>query len=514
MRSPDRRRRAGVGTDDEPLSRPPLRSVTLRKPVTIPLVAGAATAAIATAGLLSDAHRRTHLRRSARVWRLTGRRGLSWAVLKVRGRAVSDEERARLEERFAIRTAEDVAREVGNMKGAIMKAGQMVSFIAEGLPPEAKAALATLQADVQPMAPSLAEGVVTAELGQPISKLFLDWDPVPVAAASIGQVHRAVMPDGRLVAVKVQYPGVDRAIRSDLDNAELLYGLFSLMALKSLDTKALVDELRARMGDELDYRIEARYQAEFADRYRGHPFIQVPDVVPERSARRVLTSDWVEGERWDGFLAAADEAARQRAGEVLFRFAQGSVHRYRVFNGDPHPGNYRFHPGGSVTFLDFGLVKRWKPDELEQLTPVLDPLLAHDVEGTVRTLVHAGFLAPDHGLDPELVWQYVSNPYAPYLQEEFTFTREWTSKALGRALDVSGPCAEVIKRLDMPPSFVILDRVVWGMAALLGRLEATGRWRGMLDEYRTGGPPVTELGEAEARWRSVGRAGVRAGRGR
>ncbi|HSH22458.1 MAG TPA: AarF/ABC1/UbiB kinase family protein, partial [Acidimicrobiales bacterium] len=479
---------------------PRLRFEALRRTATIPLVTGVATAAVGVGALLSDPHRRTHLRRSARVWRLTGRRGLSWAVLQVRGRRADEHQRARLEERFAIRSAEDVARELGNMKGAIMKAGQMVSFIADGLPPEAKSALASLQADAEPMAPSLAEGVVTSELGRPISRLFLDWDPVPVAAASIGQVHRAVMPDGRLVAVKVQYPGVDRAIRSDLNNAELLYGMFSSFALKSLDTKALVDELRARMADELDYRIEARCQVEFAERYRGHPFIRVPDVVAERSSRRVLTSDWVDGQRWDEFLAAADDGARQRAGEVLFRFAQGSVHRHRVFNGDPHPGNYRFHRDGTVTFLDFGLVKRWMPGELEQLSPILDPLLAHDVEGTVRSLVAAGFLADGHGLDAELVWQYVSNPYAPYLEDEFTFTRDWTSKALGRALDLSGPCAEVIKRLDMPPSFVILDRVVWGMAALLGRLEATGRWRGVLDEYRIDAPPVTELGEAEARW--------------
>ena len=422
-------------------------------------------------------------------------------MLQVRGRGASEEERARLEERFAIRTAEDVARELGNMKGAIMKAGQMVSFIAEGLPPAAKDALATLQADVAPMAPSLAEGVVTAELGQSISRLFLDWDPVPVAAASIGQVHRAVMPDGRLVAVKVQYPGVDRAIRSDLDNAELLYGLFSSYALKSLDTKALVDELRARMGDELDYRIEARRQAEFAERYRDHPFIRVPDVVPERSARRVLTSDWVDGQRWDEFLSAADEAAHQRAGEVIFRFAQGSVHRHRVFNGDPHPGNYRFHDDGSVTFLDFGLVKRWTDGELEALMPVLDVLLERDAPATTAALVRAGFLRPDHGLDPQRVFDYVSGPYVPYLGDHFTFTPGWTATALAQLLDVGGPYAEVMRSLNMPPSFVILDRVVWGTSALLGRIGASGPWRAVLAEYRTGAPPATPLGEEEDRWR-------------
>ncbi len=466
----------------------------------VPLAAASALGTAAVGAWLSDVDRRHHLVRSARVWRLTARRSLSWAVMRVRGRRADDEKRARLEERFAIRTAEDVARELGNMKGVVMKAGQMVSFIAEGLPPEARAALATLQADVAPMAPSLARQVISEELGADVERLFLDWDPVPVAAASIGQVHRAVMPDGRLVAVKVQYPGIDRAITSDLDNAELLYSLFSSFALKGLDSRAIVDELRDRMGDELDYRLEATCQTEFADRYRGHPFIHVPDVVAERSGRRVLTSEWVDGRRWEEFLATADRSARQRAGEVLFRFAQGSVHRHRVFNGDPHPGNYRFHPDGSVTFLDFGLVKRFTPGELEQLTPVLEPLLAHDAQTTVRMLVGAGFLTSDHGLDPEVVWDYVSNPYSPYLKEEFTFTQEWVAEALHRALDLSGPAAEVVKRLDMPSSFVILDRVVWGMSALLGRLEATGKWRGILEEYRKGAPPVTELGRVEAAW--------------
>src|SRR5256886_15505166 len=205
------------------------------------------------------------------------------------------------------------------MKGAIMKAGQMLSFIADGLPPEAQAALATLQADVPPMAPSLAEGVIRSELGADPDKLFLEWSPVPVAAASIGQVHKAVLHDGRVVAVKVQYPGIDKAIKGDLDNAEMLYGLFASFALKNMDVKGLVDELRARMADELDYRLEARLQQDFADRYRGHPFIHVPDVVFDRSAQRVMTTEWADGLTWAQFEEQAAVADKQRATEILFR---------------------------------------------------------------------------------------------------------------------------------------------------------------------------------------------------
>ena len=465
-------------------------------------LAGAMATGTAVALALSDGDRRHRLERQARVWRLTARRALHWLRLKLRGRAASEEERARLEEQFAIRSAEDVAKVLGGMKGAIMKAGQMLSFIADGLPPEARAALATLQADVPPMAPSLAEGVIAEELGAGPDQLFLDWDPVPSAAASIGQVHRAVMPDGRIVAVKVQYPGVDRAIRSDLDNAEFLYGLFAQFALKNLDVKGLVDELRDRMADELDYRHEARCQTEFAERFEGHPFIRVPKVVPERSARRVLTSEWVDGRRWAELTASDDQAAKDHAGEVLMRFTQGCIHRYGVFNGDPHPGNYRFHDDGSVTFLDFGLVKRWSPGEFDKLAPILDATLDQDAEGVVAAGVAAGFLPPDHGFDPEFVFEYVRGPYEPFLVDSFTYTRGWTARALQTVIDVQGRYGELIKTLNMPASYVILDRVVWGMSALLSRLEATNNWRGILAEYRKDEPPCTELGRQEAEWRS------------
>jgi predicted unusual protein kinase regulating ubiquinone biosynthesis (AarF/ABC1/UbiB family) len=472
------------------------------KAVAVALAASVGSAAAAAGIVLADSQRRQGLERQARVWRLTARRGSQWALLKVRGARADEERRAHLEEQFAIRSAEDVARVLGGMKGAIMKAGQMLSFLADGLPPEAQAALATLQADVPPMSPRLAASVVRQELGADPERLFLEWEEVPIAAASIGQVHRAVLRDGRIVAVKVQYPGLDRAIKSDLDNAELLYNLFASFKLKNLDVKGLVDELRARMSDELDYELEAKAQQEFADLYALHPFIRVPSVVAEYSSQRVLTSEWAGGQRWDEFLGSASYDARQRAAEIIYRFSQESIHRYGVFNGDPHPGNYRFHDDGSVTFLDFGLVKRWSAGEFEQLSPVLDALLAHDVVGTIDAMVGAGFLVPDHGLAPEAIWAYVSAPYEPLLSERFTYSRAWVSHALERLLDFGGKYSDVAAKLNMPTSFVILDRVVWGVSGLLGRLEASNTWAAIVAEYRKGAPPSTELGRLEAQWRA------------
>jgi len=309
-----------------------------------------------------------------------------------------------------------------------------------------------------------------------------------------------MLADGRLVAVKVQYPGVDTAIQADLANAEILYGLFSAFALKGLDVKALVDELRHRMSDELDYCIEADNQAEFADAYRDHPYIRVPDVVRERSTRRVLTTEWVDGQPWAHFLLTADASARQRAGEILFRFAQGSIHRLGVFNGDPHPGNYRFLPDGRIAFLDFGLVKRWTSGEWESLSPCLDAILAGDPRQLILAMEQVGFLPPHHGLDPQAVFAYVSTPYRPYLTERFQFTRGFVADTVQRVADIRGPHAEVVEKLNLPASFVILDRVVWGVSALLGKLEAEAPWRAILAEYREHGPSATPLGEQDAAW--------------
>lgn len=441
--------------------------------------------------------------RSAKVWKLSARNSVRFAASRVRGIGSAEEQRARLDEQFAIRTAEDVARELGEMKGVLMKAGQLISFIFEGLPEEAQDALATLQADAAPMAPSLAAEVVTGDLGAPPEQAFLDWTDMPVAAASIGQVHKAVTPDGRDVAVKVQYPGVHEAIESDLDAAEVMYAMFSSMMLKGLDAKGLVDELRGRMREELDYRLEARNVAEFEERFAGHPWVRVPRLVPDFSTERLLTTEWIDGLTFDEFRATASDDTKQRSAEVVWRFAQNAIHRYGIFNGDPHPGNYKFHHDGSVSFLDYGLVKRWAPDEWETLKPAMDAIIVErDPELLVNRMEHSGFLRSGHGLDPQLVYDYVSSPYTPYLSDEFTFTREWMRDTLATIFDVQGPHGAVIEQLNMPPSFVILDRVIWGVSAILGKLEARGPWRAMLLEYTDDGEPATELGVAEAAWQA------------
>jgi hypothetical protein len=187
---------------------------------------------------------------------------------------------------------------------------------------------------------------------------------------------------------------------------------------------------------------------------------------------------------------------------VVFRFAQGSVHRHRVFNGDPHPGNYRFHDDGKVTFFDFGLVKRWTEGEFERLVPILDVLLDQDVHATVRAMEEVGFIHPEHGLDDQRIYDCVSMPYRAYFTEQFTFSRSYTADALQAMMDLNGPYGDVIRYLNMPPSFVILDRVVWGVSALMGRLEATNSFRGILAEYRDGAAPATELGRQEVAWKA------------
>ena len=293
-------------------------------------------------------------------------------------RRVAPEARAALDAEHQMRTTAQVVATLGDMKGALMKVGQMVSYLDEGMPEPVRDALATLQQDAPPMSAELTAGVVQAELGGPPERVFAAWDPNPIAAASIGQVHRARLHDGREVAVKVQYPGVDDAIRADLTTTDLLFRAISLM-FPGLDPGPLVVELRARLVEELDYVREAENQRLFADYYAGHPFIRIPAVVDEFSTARVLTSEYVDGARFAEVEQWSQEE-RDLAAEAIFRFVFRSLYRLHAFNGDPHPGNYLFHGDGVVTFLDFGLVKRYEPDEVALFEELIRTMVVeHDI---------------------------------------------------------------------------------------------------------------------------------------
>ena len=258
---------------------------------------------------------------------------------------------------------------LGTMKGAAMKLGQVLSFLDVGLVPEEhREEFQRKLGELRDAAPKVRFGdmrkVIESELEAPLEELFAGFDPDPVAAASIGQVYRATLPDGRDVAVKVQYPGVAQAVRADMQNLGMILRLMKRVA-PGLDVKATGEEVRQRIGDELDYELEAQNQRSLARIFRGHPFIVVPNVVTELSRERVLVTEFVEGARFEA-VKEIDQAVRDRVGEIIFRFFFGCMYRHHQFSGDPHPGNFLLQGDGRVAFLDFGLFKVM-PKELIEL---------------------------------------------------------------------------------------------------------------------------------------------------
>ena len=385
------------------------------------------------------------------------------------------------------------------MKGAVMKLGQMASYIDEGMPETFRAAMARLQHNAPPMSPSLAGSVVVEELGAAPEQIFTRWDPLPFAAASIGQVHRAVTRAGRPVAVKIQYPGIARTITSDVRNVALLQRI-AAAAFPGLDTRSLIDELGERLRDEVDYVMEADNQEMFADYYDGHPVIHVPHVMSELSTQRVLTSELVGGDTFEELLRW-NQHERDLAAETIHRFVSRSLYRLHAFNGDPHPGNYLFHGRGRVTFLDFGMTKRFTPEDLAPLVEALRSLVIEkDADGFRAAMERAGFLRPGAPVPTQMVVDRFGLFYETVLTDApLTITPAYASEIVRRFFDARGPLAPYI---DVPRTYVVLQRINLGLYGLLGSLNATANWRRIAQELWpfVNGPASTPIGEAEARW--------------
>jgi predicted unusual protein kinase regulating ubiquinone biosynthesis (AarF/ABC1/UbiB family) len=399
--------------------------------------------------------------------RFLGRRLARRLWLRARMAVTTRRRRKALAEQAAIQSATEAAELLGNMKGVFMKVGQIVSFAHDALPEQARSALQGLQKDAPPMAFGLVRGVIEQELGGDLGDHFRQVDERPLAAASIGQVHRARLRDGTDVVVKVQYPGVDVAIERDLGALDRV-GRFIGAVNPALDVPSLLAELRTRVVDELDYRLEARNQALFRRLWTDHPFIRVPRVHPAKTSRRVLTQDHVRGFGFYDFVREADEREKRIASAAIADFVFDSMFCHLVYNGDPHPGNYLFHEDGAVTFIDFGCVKRFPTDSMDLLKRFFRAILEVDRSAFDDLLVPLGLVRPGREWDRERMWSHWRYHLEPYWAGDFVFTEEY----LARGRDVMSP--RNTRDMNLPPDLLFFTRITFGLNAISQQLGHRG----------------------------------------
>ena len=437
-----------------------------------------------------------------------GSQGARYAGTRARNLTRDPEEAAQALEQRHLDVAEQMVETLGRMKGAAMKIGQLASFIdTEFLPPEYRDLyqdkLATLRSTAPPMPWKKVRGVLDEEWEEPVEELYEDFEHDAAAAASIGQVHRAVLPDGRLVAVKVQYPGVASAIAADMQNAGLILRLAKAFA-PGLDAKAAAAELKERVMEELDYELEAQNQRAFARGYRGHPFIHVPDVVTRLSTERVLVSEWVDGAGFDE-VRELPQPERDRFGEIVFRFCFGSIYQLQHFNADAHPGNYLLMPDGRVAFLDFGMTKHLDQDQIDLEIAALQAIFDDDPEELRVALHDLGFLNDPRKVDAELLMEHVRAVGGWYMEDrEVTIDSARVMEAIAAVSDPRSSFYRVMRRENLPANELMGRRMESGVLAVLGQLQATRNWYRIGREWWFGEPPATELGAQERAWAQRG----------
>jgi predicted unusual protein kinase regulating ubiquinone biosynthesis (AarF/ABC1/UbiB family) len=405
----------------------------------------------------------------------------------ITGIARSPERAQQLLERRHEEVADHALELLGSLRGGAMKIGQLASFLdVELVPPEYRQLyqerLAGLRDAAPPMSWSKIRSVLEGEWEEPIESLFEDFEREAAAAASIGQVHRARLPDGRPVAVKVQYPEIADALAADLGTAAGIATVLTPLGkamMPGLEPKLLLAELRELVLEEVDYELEAQQQRYFARRYRDHPFVFVAPVIGELSRRRVLVSEWVDGMGFDE-VRTLPQAQRDRVAEILQRFYHGSIDQVGRFNTDPHPGNYMLREDGRMAFLDFGSVKtvnaRWR--ETSQRT--IRAAVAHDTRGFMEGLEALGgdwYLRDQEvQIDPEYVARVIARLADP------------------RAVESS---LRMARGLKVPAEELWFRRVQVGVLAVAGQLRARGNWHRVMREYVFGDEPSTELGRQE-----------------
>ena len=382
------------------------------------------------------------------------------------------------------RTAEQMFKVLGELKGGAMKLGQAMSIFEAALPEDIagpyRAALTKLQDAAPPLPAEAIHKILTDELGVEWRTKFLEFADQPAAAASIGQVHKATWHDGRVVAVKVQYPGADKALISDLNQMARMGKLFASW-IPGLDIKPLLDELRDRAVDELDYLHESQNQRAFAIAYEGDSEFVIPHVLV--AAPHVLVSEWIDGTALSSIIKDGSQAERDAAGVLYERFLLSGPSRAGLLHADPHPGNFRITPDGRLGVLDFGACASL-PDGLPSaMGSLLRIAQLGDAQTVIEGLRAEGFIKPNIEVDAEQVLGYLEPFVDPARYEEFTFSRDWMREQFTRMNDMRNPDFAVGLKLNLPPSYALIHRVWLGCIGVLCQLGATVPMRAELTRW-------------------------------
>ncbi|MDQ8046364.1 MAG: AarF/ABC1/UbiB kinase family protein [Solirubrobacteraceae bacterium] len=447
--------------------------------------------------------------RTAKFGGMVAGQSAKWAGTKVANQFRGDEKADAKSQARALSAAEQIVEQLGQMKGAAMKIGQVLStvdfdLVPEEARPEFKEKLAALRDQSERVPFKDLKKMIDEDFDGRTDEYFESIEPEAIAAASIGQVHRGVTTDGKVVAIKIQYPGIAEAVSTDLRNASLLTPLIRSMA-PGLDVKALLGELTERIEEEVDYELEAQRHRQIERALRGHPLIKVPSVDTRRSTRRVLTTEFVEARTFDDVRRTGDLEERSRFGELIFRFFYGVLMHEHVALGDPHPGNLLYDADDRLVALDFGLLRHMSPSYLEAERQLGVAIRAQDADRVHQMMAELGYLPKPDEFDPVLLLKQMTAATEWYMgpDEETTIDAEMVRKTLEQNGSPRSEFFSMMRRETIPPEALLLRRMEGLVFSVLGELGARANWGRIAAEYLEGEPPSTPLGEIDfAHWES------------